>query len=81
MAEGGDKLNDEAASSTKDEPFIKVSNRRKRKKDEMEGMDTGGKAKRPNFPPVSAENLMVNKKEPRVFHFDVFILLSSFFNF
>ena len=56
MADGG---KDKVASTAKEEPFKKVPTRRKRKQDEVEGMETGEAAKRPNFPPVAAESLKV----------------------
>ena len=57
--ESNSKVDDKADATANDKPFIKVSNRRKRKQDEMEQMETGKAIKRPNFPPVSAESLKV----------------------
>lgn len=46
-------------SDDKNESSQKVT-RRKRKKDEVEDMDTSVTAKRPSFPPLAGENLTVS---------------------
>lgn len=58
MAEGSsEKVSGE---TTEDEPFMTVPVRRKRKRGQVEGMDTTEGPKRPSFPPAKAEKLMVS---------------------
>ena len=58
MAEGSsEKMSSE---TTQDEPFKTVPVRRKRKRGQVEDMDTSEDLKRPSFPPAKAEKLMVN---------------------
>ena len=57
MAEGSsEKMSGE---TTEDEPFKTVPVRRKRKRGQVEDMDTSEDLKRPSFPPAKAEKLMV----------------------
>ena len=58
MAEGSsEKMSSE---TTEDEPFTTVPVRRKRKRGQVEDMDTSEELKRPSFPPAKAEKLMVS---------------------
>lgn len=58
MAEGSsEKMSSE---TTEDEPFETVPVRRKRKRGQLEDMDTSEELKRPSFPPAKAEKLMVS---------------------
>ena len=57
MAEGSsEKMSSETAE---DEPFKTAPVRRKRKRGQVEDMDTSEELKRPSFPPAKAEKLMV----------------------
>jgi len=58
MAEGScEKM---SSDTTEDEPFKTVPVRRKRKRGQVEDMDTSEELKRPSFPPAKAEKLMVS---------------------
>lgn len=58
MAEGSsEKMSSE---TTENEPFKTVPVRRKRKRGQVEDMDTSDDSKRPSFPPAKAEKLMVS---------------------
>ena len=61
MAEGSsEKMTSEI---TEDEPFKAVPVRRKRKRQQVEDMDTSDESKRPSFPPAKAEKLMVKCRD------------------
>ena len=57
--ESSDKM---ASEPTEKEPFKTVPAKRKRKRGQVEDMDTSEKSKRPSFPPAKAEKLMVKVK-------------------
>ena len=59
MAEGSSEKM--ASETTDEEAFKTVPVRRKRKRGQVEDMDTSEESKRPNFPPAKAEKLMVQK--------------------
>ncbi|KAJ7383955.1 pre-rRNA-processing protein pno1 [Desmophyllum pertusum] len=54
-----------SSETTEDEPFKTVPVRRKRKRGQVEDMDTSDESKRPSFPPAKAEKLMDGKSESR----------------
>lgn len=58
MAEGSSEKM--SSKTTEDEPFKTVPVRRKRKRGQVEDMDTSEELKRPSFPPAKAEKLMVS---------------------
>lgn len=56
MAEGASEM---ASETTVEEPFKTVPTKRKRKRGQLEDMDTSEESQRPSFPPAKAEKLMV----------------------
>jgi len=62
MAEGANEM---ASETTAEEPFKTVPTKRKRKRGQLEDMDTSEESQRPSFPPAKAEKLMDGKAESR----------------
>lgn len=54
-----------ASETADEEPFKTVPVKRKRKRGQVEDMDTSVASRRPSFPPAKAEKLMDGKKEAR----------------